>query len=61
LKIKGIHQLYIYADDVNVLGGSVHTIKENTEARVVVSKEIGLEVNAEKKHVEIRKQDEVTI
>jgi hypothetical protein len=27
---------------------SVHTIKENAEALVVVSKEIGLEVNADK-------------
>jgi hypothetical protein len=30
------------------LGGSVHAIKKNTEALVVASKEIGLEVNAEK-------------
>ena len=28
--------------------GSVHTIKENTEALIVTSKEIGLEVNADK-------------
>jgi hypothetical protein len=27
------------------VGGSVHTIKENAEALVVASKEIGLEVN----------------
>jgi len=27
-----------YADDVNVMGGSVRTIKENAEALVVVSK-----------------------
>ena len=25
----------IYADDVNILGGSIHTIKENTEALIV--------------------------
>jgi hypothetical protein len=31
-----------------LLGGSVHAIKKNTEALVVASKEIGLEVNAEK-------------
>jgi len=37
-----------YADDVNILGGSAHTIKENTEALVVATKEIGLEVNADK-------------
>ena len=38
----------IYADDVNILGGSVHTIKKNTEAWVVASKVIGLGVNADK-------------
>jgi len=31
-----------------VLGGSIHTIKRNAEALVVASKEIGLEVNADK-------------
>jgi hypothetical protein len=31
--------------DVNVLGGSVHAVKENAEALVVASKETGLEVN----------------
>ena len=30
----------VYADDVNILGGSVHTVKENTKALVVSSKEI---------------------
>jgi len=30
------------------MGRSVHTIKENTESLVVASKEIGLEVNADK-------------
>ena len=42
------HHLTGYADDVNVLVGSILTIKKNTEALVVASKEIGLEVNAEK-------------
>jgi hypothetical protein len=37
-----------YADDINILGGSVHTVKENAEALVVATKEIGLEVNADK-------------
>ena len=37
-----------YADDVNILGGSIHTVKENAEALVVATKEIGLEVNADK-------------
>jgi len=48
LKLNGTHQLLVYADDVNILGGSVDTVKENTEALVVASKEIGLEVNADK-------------
>jgi hypothetical protein len=48
LKLNGTHQLVVYADDVNILGGSVHAIKKDTEALVVASKEIGLEVNAEK-------------
>jgi hypothetical protein len=48
LKLNGTHQLLVYADDVNILGGSVHAIKKNTEALVDASKEIGLEVNAEK-------------
>ena len=48
LKLNGTHQLVVYVDDVNILGGSVHTVKENAEALVVASKEIGLEVNADK-------------
>jgi hypothetical protein len=47
LELNGTHQLLVYADDVNILGGSVHAIEKNTEALVVASKEIGLEVNAE--------------
>ena len=32
LQLSGTHQLLVYVDDVNVLGGSVHNIKKNTEA-----------------------------
>ena len=35
-------------DDVNILGGSIHAVKENAEALVVAAKEIGLEANADK-------------
>ena len=48
LKLNGTHQLLAYADDINILGGSVHIVKENAEALVFATKEIGLEVNAEK-------------
>jgi hypothetical protein len=48
LKLNGTHQLLVYAGDVKILGGSVHTTKKNTDALVVASKETGLEVNADK-------------
>ena len=40
LKLNGAHQLLVYADDVNILGRSIHTRKKNTEALVVAGKEI---------------------
>jgi hypothetical protein len=48
LKLIGTHQILVFADDANILGGSLHTINRNTEALVVTSKEVGLEVNADK-------------
>ena len=48
MKLNGTFQLLAYANDVNILGGGIHTIKENAEALVVVRKETGLEVNADK-------------
>jgi folylpolyglutamate synthase/dihydropteroate synthase len=41
------HQLLIYADDMNLLGDDINTIKKN-KALIDASKEVGLEVNAEK-------------
>ena len=31
LKLNGTHQLLAYADDLNILGGSIHTLKETAE------------------------------
>jgi len=45
LKLNGTHQLSVYADDVNIMGRSIHTIKK-IQALAIASKEIGLEVNA---------------
>ena len=50
--------LLAYADDVNILGGSVHTVKENAEASVVATKETGLEVNADKTKYMIMSRDQ---
>jgi len=65
LKLNGTLQLLPYADDVNILGGSKHTLKENAEALVAATMEIGLEVNADNLRtwscLEIRMQDELTV
>ena len=58
LKLNGTHQLLAYADDVNILGGSVRTVKENAEALVVATKEIGPEVNADKTKYMIMSRDQ---
>ena len=31
LKLNGTHQLLVYVDDVNILGGSVHTKNTHTQ------------------------------
>jgi hypothetical protein len=48
LKLNGTHQLLAYADDVNILGGSIHSLKENAEALVAATRENGLVVSADK-------------
>jgi hypothetical protein len=47
LKLNGTHQLLAYADDVNLLGDYIDTIK-NTETLIDASMEVGLEINVEK-------------
>jgi len=58
LKLNGTHQLLVYADDVNILGGSIHTPKENAGALVAVTREIGLELCADKTKYMVMSRDQ---
>jgi hypothetical protein len=40
--------LLVYADDVHLLGDNIDTTKKNKDTLINASKEVGLEVNAEK-------------
>ena len=57
LILNGTHQLLVY-DYVNILGGSVHTVKKKAEAFTVASKEIGLDVNADKTKCVVMSRDQ---
>jgi len=58
LKLNGTHQVLVNADIVNVLGRSLHTIQEKVEALVEDSKEIELEVIAEKSNYMVMSRDQ---
>ena len=57
LKLNGNH-LLVYADYVNIMGGSLYTIEKNTEALVAGSKESGIQVIADKTKYTIMSRDE---
>ena len=50
MKLIGTHQLLFYNDGtcINVLGASMCTVQENTEASVFISNVLGLELNDKK-------------
>ena len=58
MKLDGTHQLLAYADDINTLGGSIHTLKENAEALLPATREIGLEVSAGKTKYMVMSRDQ---
>jgi phage gp29-like protein len=48
LELNETLQLLVYADNVTLLCYSINTTKENTETLLQASRDIGLEINAEK-------------
>jgi hypothetical protein len=55
---RRIVNVKLVVHDVNILGGSVQTVKENAEALVVSTKEIRLEVNADKTKYMVMARDQ---
>jgi len=58
LKLNGTYQLLPYTDGVNILGGSIYTLKDNAEASVAATRKIGLEVSAYKTKYKVMSRDQ---
>jgi len=58
LKLSGTRQLLAYADDVNTLGRSIHTLKVNAESLVAATREIRLEVSADRTKYLVMSRDQ---
>ena len=58
LEIIWYTQVLAYANDVIILGGSVHTVKENAEGLLAATEETALEVNADKTKYMVMSRDQ---
>jgi hypothetical protein len=48
LEVNELHQLLAYVDNINLLGESTSTVRENTEALSEANRDVDLQVNTEK-------------
>jgi hypothetical protein len=48
LKLSGTHQIVVYADDVNLVGDNINTMKKIIEALTDPSKKLSLEITTQK-------------
>jgi maltodextrin utilization protein YvdJ len=48
LKYTRLFFCFVYVDDINMLDVSVHTVKQNTAAQLIASRNVGLEINVAK-------------
>jgi len=58
LKLNGTYEFLAFADDVNILGGSIYTLKEIAEALGAANRETGMEVSADKTKYRVMSRDQ---